>query len=208
MLPGAATHEGSTADLATVATVLGEAVSALERAKIDHLLIGGIASAIHGRPRCSSDVDLLIGPGDAPAALEVLARAGFETERTNPHWIFKAFKRRVLVDLIFRASGDIHLDAEMLRRATLASWHDTPVRVIPPEDLLVIKAIAHDEETPRHWGDALGLIAAADLDWDYLLTRARWSPRRVLSLLVYATSCDLHVPTRVLRRLARQVLHD
>src|SRR5690606_30748282 len=86
MLPGAATHEGSTADLATVATVLGEAVSALERAKIDHLLIGGIASAIHGRPRCSSDVDLLIGPGDAPAALEVLARAGFETERTNPHW--------------------------------------------------------------------------------------------------------------------------
>jgi predicted nucleotidyltransferase len=188
--------------------VLGEAVRALEDAKIDYVLISGIASALHGRPRCSSDVDLLVTPACAPSALAALAQAGFETERTNEHWLYKAFKDDVLVDLLFKASGDIHLDDEMLRRAVMGSWRDVRVRVIPPEDLVVMKAIAHDEETPRHWGDALGVIAAASLDWDYLLERARWSPRRVLSLLLYATSIDLHVPGRVLRRLGHQVLHD
>jgi predicted nucleotidyltransferase len=208
MLPGAATHEGSTADLDTVASVLGEAVRALETAKIEYVLIGGLASAIHGRPRCSSDIDLFVTPACAPGALAALERAGFATERSNPHWLYKGFKDDVLVDLLFKASGDTYLDDEMLRRAPLGSWRDVPVRVIPAEDLIVMKAIAQDEETPRHWGDALGVLAVADLDWDYLLLRARRAPRRLLSLLLYATSLDLHVPRRVLRRLGHRVLHE
>jgi predicted nucleotidyltransferase len=205
-LPGATVHEGSTADLATVASVLGAAARALEDAKIPYVVIGGIASALHGRPRCSSDVDLLVLPAQAPAALEALAAAGFATERVNEHWLYKAFKDDVLVDVLFKAKGDLYLDDEMLRRSPVRTWHDATVRVIPPEDLLVMKAVAHDEETPRHWGDALGVLARSDLDWDYLLARARGAPRRVLSLLLYATSVDLHVPRAVLQRLARQVL--
>jgi hypothetical protein len=80
--------------------------------------------------------------------------------------------------------------------------------VIPPEDLIVIKAIVHDEETPRHWHDALGVIARAQLDWDYLLARASHSPRRVLSLLLYALSLDLWVPASAVRRLAERVVFD
>ena len=41
--------------------------------------------------------------------------------------------------------------------------------MIAPEDLIVIKAIVFDEETPRHWYDALALIPRGELDWDYLL---------------------------------------
>lgn len=205
-LPGATVHDGSTADLDTMAEVLGEAVRALEAHKIDYVLIGGIASSILGRPRCSSDLDLLVAPAVAPAALDVLGSAGFRVERTNPHWLYKAFRREVLIDLLFRSSGGIYLDEEMLRRSTLHSFRDTRVRVIPPEDLIVMKAIAHDEESPRHWGDALGMLPRCTIDWDYLLARARWAPRRVLSLLLYAGSVGLQVPTRVLRELAGEVL--
>ena len=205
-LPGATVHEGSTAGLDTLAEVLGEAVRALDESQIDYLLIGGLASSLLGRPRCSSDIDLLVTPESAPAALDALDRAQFRTERVNPHWLYKAFRRDVLVDLLFKARGEIYLDEEMLRRSTIRTFRGTPVRVVPPEDLIVMKAIVHDEETPRHWADALALLRTATLDWDYLLARAQWSPRRILSFLIYATSVDLHVPATVLRRLSTVVL--
>jgi hypothetical protein len=209
MLPGAEPHEGaSAADLDVVAAVLAEAVKALDRAKLPYLLVGGLASSLLGRPRCSTDVDLLVRPADAPAALAALEEDGFRTERTNPHWLYKAFHRDVLVDLLFQASGAIYVDDEMLRRSTLRSYREVPVRVVPAEDLIVMKAIVHDEETPRHWGDALSVVAAGELDWDYLLWRARSGPRRLLSLLLYATSVDLHVPQQALRRLGGLVLDD
>jgi hypothetical protein len=44
------------------------------------------------------------------------------------------------------------------------------------------------------------------IDWDYLLVRARWAPRRVLSFLWYATSVDLYVPREVLDELSQEGL--
>jgi hypothetical protein len=108
-------------------------------------------------------------------------------------------KLGVLVDLLFKMKGDIYLDAEMLERATTQQVLGTAARVIPAEDLIVVKALAHDEESTRHWFDALGVVAAGSLDWDYLVRRAAKGPRRVLSLLAYATSLDLVVPSRVIR---------
>jgi hypothetical protein len=205
--PGAAVHQGSTAGVEHLTSVLGEAVRALDEDEIDYVLIGGQASSLLGRPRCSSDIDLLVTPEDAPRALDALDRAGFRTERVNPHWLYKAFRRDVLVDLLFKVRGEIYLDAEMLRRSTLRRFRDTQVRVVPAEDLIVMKAIVHDEETPRHWADALAILGAAeDLDWDYLLARSRRAPRRMLSFLCYATSVDLVVPAAVLRRFAGTVL--
>jgi predicted nucleotidyltransferase len=204
--PGAAVHERSTGGIESVTSVLGEAVRALDKDAIDYVLIGGQASSLLGRPRCSSDIDLLVTPEDAPHALAALARAGFQTERVNPHWLFKAFRRDVLVDLLFKVRGEIYLDAEMLRRSTLRRFRGTQVRVVPPEDLIVMKAIVHDEETPRHWADALAILASADLDWEYLLARSRHSPRRMLSFLCYATSVDLAVPVSALRRLGGTVI--
>ena len=214
MLPGAARHEtpgtegeGAGADLDTVAAVLGEVVQALERARVAYALIGGLASSVLGRPRCSNDVDVLVAPAGAEPAITALARAGFEIDRINPHWLYKAFKRDVLVDVLFKASGDLYLDDEMVRRSTVRTFRGTRARVLPPEDLIVMKAIAFDEETPRHWYDALGMLRSPELDWDYLATRARCRPHRVLSLLHFAASIDVPVPRRILRRLARPVLH-
>lgn len=65
-----------------------------------------------------------------------------------------------------------------------------------PEDLLVIKAMVTAEGNQQHWYDAIAIISRCELDWDYLLRRARQAgPRRVLSLLLFAESSDLLVPS-------------
>jgi Uncharacterised nucleotidyltransferase len=206
MLPGAASHDGFEQWSPDVfEAVFGEAIAAIEDAKLPYVLIGGLASAALGRPRCSADVDLLVRPGDARAALRALGGRGFETEETNPHWLFKGTKRGVLVDLLFKGPRDIYLDEAMLARARLAPVFGKPLRIAPPEDLVVMKALVHDEETPRHWHDALALVAAGDLDWEYLVWRARKGSRRVLSLLLYATSIDLAVPCSAIDALLLQI---
>jgi hypothetical protein len=66
---------------------------------------------------------------------------------------------------------------------------------------VVLMAIVANELSPRHWLDALAILATTDVDWEYLLRRARRGIRRVLSLLLYAQSNDLPVPTSVVREL-------
>lgn len=186
---------------------LAEAMAGLRRADVPFVLIGGMSTAAFARPRVTDDVDVFVRPDDAHRALEALAAAGFRTEETNPHWIYKAFKHGVLVDVIFRSTGDLYLDDEMLGRTEEHEHRGVRVPLVAPEDLLVIKAVAADEENPHHWHDALSVIARCDLDWAYLIRRARQAgPRRVLSLLLYAESIDQAVPAEVIEALF-EVVH-
>jgi predicted nucleotidyltransferase len=193
--------EGQTVPDQVFLSVTDEALRALEDAGVVYGLMGGVASAVHGRPRWTHDLDVFIRQTDADDALEALDDAGFATQRTDDFWIYKGIKRGVLVDLIFRAKGDIFLDDEMIARLVDADFRGVPMRVLPPEDLIIIKAIVHDEATPRHWHDALAMIAGQSLDWEYLARRARHGARRVLSLLLYALSVDLPVPETAVRTL-------
>ncbi len=189
--------------------VLGETVGTLEGADVPYVLMGGIGSATHGRPRWTHDIDVFVRPEDASRALAALARRGFEVEETYPDWLFKAFKSDVMVDLIFKSSRGILLDEEMIARAERIEFKGVEVLVIPPEDLIVVKAVVHDEHMPRHWHDALAILAVCNLDWDYLVRRARqYGARRVLSLLLYGQSNDLIVPNAPIRRLFDEVFAE
>ncbi len=188
-------------EVAFVAT-LRDAVAALEKAHIEYLLMGGISSATLGRPRYTHDIDLFVKPDAARRTLDTLGAVGFEVEETDPHWLYKAFKRDAMVDVIFRSAGEIYLDDEMLARASVTDVMGCTAHVIAPEDLLVIKAVVADEHIPRHWYDGLGIVARCDLDWDYLQWRAlQHGTRRVLSLLLYAQSNDIAVPTVPIQHL-------
>jgi predicted nucleotidyltransferase len=176
---------------ATLADILG----VLDREGIDHALIGGHAVAIHGRPRYSRDLDLLVRHVDAMRALEAAGRAGFETDPINPHWLYKAFKNGVQVDLLFKTKGDIYYDDEMVERTRRVTFQGIDVPVIAPEDLVVIKALVHDEETPRHWWDALSILTRQELDWSYLAKRASQD----------ATSLGILVPAAAVHDLAATV---
>jgi len=182
-------------------TVLACTVGTLGEAGLSFALVGGVASAGYGRARWTKDIDVFCRPEDADAVLDVLAAKGFEVERTNPAWIYKAFRDGVQVDVIFKGKGGVFFDERMADRVRTVSLVGVEVPAISPEDLIVLKAVSHDEESPRHWHDALAVLATTELDWDYLLERARLSPNRVLALLHYALSVDVPVPASAVTQL-------
>ncbi|MGH2794786.1 MAG: nucleotidyltransferase [Actinomycetota bacterium] len=198
----AVSFEGQDVEEDTFLDVLDEAVAALESSSVPYAALGGLGSAMYGRQRWTHDADFFVRDRhDAAIALEHLHEAGFATQQTDENWLYKGIKRGVLVDVLFKAKGDIYYDEEMIARTQRRDFKGRTLPVIPPEDLIVIKAIIHDEATPRHWYDSLAVIAGAEIDWDYLLSRSMLGPRRILSLLIYAQSNDLIVPDRVVREL-------
>lgn len=191
----------------TFVEVLAEAVHALEGAGVAYLVIGGVAGAVYGQPLRPTDIDLFVRPHQAPPALQALRAAGFATHETAPHWLFKAYQRGVVIDVIFCSSGDIYLDDEMFDRAEIREFRGVELRLISPEDLVVLKALAHSEPTSRYWFDSLAVLDRSDIDWEYLLRRARHGPRRILSLLAYAQSSGITVPPELPPRL-RAVIEE
>lgn len=176
--------------------VLDEALDALGKAGIPFLLIGGVGSAVYGRDQGTRDIDVFVRPETARKVLEVLDARGFETREVAERWLSKAIKHGVLVDVIFRSSRDILLGDDMLARARVMPFRGRMVPIAPPEDLIVMKACAMSEDTSRYWYDAVSIIAHTELDWDYLVARAReHGARRLLSLLLFATSLDIVVPS-------------
>jgi predicted nucleotidyltransferase len=173
---------------------------------VPYLFIGAIGSAAWGRDRGTKDIDLFVRPEHVETVLDAFDRHGFLTEIRHDHWLCKAHRNDVTVDVIFRASRDILLDDEMLQRATIQEFRGRTIPVTPPEDLVVMKAIAAGEDTARYWHDALGIISRTQLDWDYFERRARQhGAKRLLSLLLFAASLDLVVPVQPMTRLADAV---
>jgi predicted nucleotidyltransferase len=186
--------------------VLDDAVAAFRDADVTFLLMGGLATSVLGRGRRVTDVDLFVHDRDVDRALAALRDAGFETLVVSPNWLAKGFKDEVLVDVISRSTHDITLTDEILERAVEVDVHGRRLPCVPPEDLIVMKAIATDEDTSRYWHDALSLLGRPDLDWDYLVRRARQhGPKRVLSLVFFAQSMDLLVPEHVVDELLEAV---
>jgi len=44
------------------------------------------------------------------------------------------------VDVIFKSKGEIYLDTEMYQRSITAEYHGKRLRLVAPEDLIIIKA--------------------------------------------------------------------
>jgi hypothetical protein len=185
----------------TVGGVLREVSDVLASSGARALEVSGVASHSLAPARRSAMIALLVHVDDIEGCVDDLEVSGFDIERTDPPRRLRAFGHALPVD-IFRSIGNFHLDQEMLARSLAIQDEDIPIRTVGPEDLLVIKALADSEQRSQDWHDALDVIARCDLDWSYLAERARRvGPRRVLSLLLYAESIDLSVPTDVVEDL-------
>src|ERR1043165_7612719 len=195
-------------DNATFYEVLDEVIAALDAGQVTYVLMGGIATTARGGHRFTHDIDVFCKPIDADRILSLLGECGFDTEKTDPKWLYKGFKDNVMVDVIFQSSGPIFLDDEMVERAITMKFNGRMVRTLGHEDLFVIKALVLNEHTismdaraQRHLLDLLTILRTCEIDWDYLLKRARQGPRRVLSMLMFAQSLDLLVPDRALKAM-------
>lgn len=195
-------------DLESLERILFEAIDILEKSDIPYALIGGVAVKSLGRPRVTHDIDLFVRPDDAERVLQVLEAKGFTSQKRDPYWLFKAWKGDILVDVIFKSSGDIYFDEEVRANVRRTPYLNRYVNSISPEDFLVIKAAAHQEHNPHHWHDALAVLKQGNLNWEYLLRRAKHAPRRVLSLLIYAQSNDIAVPNEIIKKLYKTVFES
>src|SRR5437899_7587364 len=95
------TFEKQTVDEPVFLAVLKEVLAALGNEDIPFLVIGGVASAVWGRPRYTQDIDVLVRPHDARRALDALEGSGFATQETYDHWLYKGLKDGVIVDVLF-----------------------------------------------------------------------------------------------------------
>ncbi len=53
-------------------------IAALNAAGVPYALCGGLAMAVHGYPRATKDIDLLVHPDDLPQIEAVVKNAGFD----------------------------------------------------------------------------------------------------------------------------------
>jgi len=186
--------------------VFAEAIRTMETAGVEYGVFGGVAVWGYGQRRATKDIDFLICPQDADAALDALSQAGFSTERTDPAWLYKADKDGVSVDVIFEVAGGEVPCERVLERRRRVTIEGIDMNVIAPEDVILIKLAVIRAERCWDWFDSVGVLKSSggELDWDYLIERSRVNPHRLLSLLLYAKTagCENEVPDGILRRLA------
>ena len=123
---------------------LRKAAAALREAEIDFVLGGSLASWARGGPEVSNDLDLLLRHSDADAALDALAAAGMRTERPPEDWLYKAWDRDVLIDLIFRLV-DRPVDDELIHRAERLNVASITMPVMRLEDFLATRLLSLDD---------------------------------------------------------------
>ncbi len=152
------------------------AVASLRDAQVPFALGGSVAAWARGGPEPDNDLDLMVPPAHAEAALEALAGAGMRPERPPEEWLYKAWHGEVMIDVIFRPSG-VELTDEVLQRADTIPVMAIATPVMALEDVLVTMLYAIDE----HALDYSKLVAITralreQIDWPSLRARASGSP--------------------------------
>jgi hypothetical protein len=152
------------------------AAAALRDADIRFALAGGLACWSRGGPATDHDVDLLVKPEDAEAALEACVTAGLRPERPPENWLFKVYHDDTPVDLIFCPSGGAVTD-EMLDRAEEREVMAMRLPVTSLEDVLATKLLALTEQEPNY-GAVLEIARTLreQIRWDEVREKTNGSP--------------------------------
>jgi predicted nucleotidyltransferase len=185
-------------EFADIEATLKRSAAALRDAGIPFLLGGSLASWARGGPESRHDLDLLIKPEDAGAALEALERHGMRPEHPPEEWLVKAWDGDVLVDLIFNPKG-MPVTDEVIQRGEELSVLGMQMRVMGLEDMLVTKLNAVTEHSLRY--ESLLAISRAlreQVDWDDVRARTQHSPfaRAFMVLLEGLGIIDPAAPAR------------
>jgi hypothetical protein len=153
------------------------AAGILQQSEIPFVLGGGLSVWARGGPKSEHDVDLLLKPADADAALGAFDAAGWRTERPPEGWLYKAWHENdALVDLIFNpASGPV--TDEIIDRSPTAEVMALRINVSSLEDVMTAKLMAMTEQEPDYsalleWARAL----REQIDWEVVRARTEASP--------------------------------
>jgi predicted nucleotidyltransferase len=213
--------------------IYGEALDALDRADLSYMLGGALAlNTYTGIWRDTKDLDVFVPERRVARVLDALQRAGFETEIAEPHWLAKARKEEIFVDVIHaNDSGAVTVDESWFANAEEIEVLGRRVRVIPAEEMLLSKIFVASRD---RWdmSDVLHLIFArrGELDWERILAgvgehwelllaylhlyryvypnHTSYLPRWVLDLLLKRYEAEIEAPPRGPLRFRGTLLDD
>jgi hypothetical protein len=155
---------------------LKHGVAVLREQNIPFALGGSLAAWARGGPVTENDLDLMVKPEDAEAALAALVESGMRPERPPEEWLYKAWRQDVLVDLIFRPSG-LDITDEVFARADVISVAAVATPVLALEDVLLTMLCSFDEHR-LDYSRLLAIVRALreQIDWQNLRNRTADSP--------------------------------
>lgn len=151
-------------NLAPLQAALRALVAWFDATRTRGVIIGGVAASLLGRPRVTGDVDALVMIGDEGWERFVEAGAPHSIRPRRADAV--AFARRSRVLLLRHDPSGIDLDVsvgllpfehELVARARRRRVAGIELRLPTPEDLVVMKAVAH---RVRDLGDIEGIVAA------------------------------------------------
>ena len=139
--------------------------------RVPHALIGGVAVSLTAQPRLTNDVDAVIWL-DRPQWESLIAAGvvhGFHPRISNV--IEFAERARVLllthtptainVDISF---GALPFEKEMIDRAQPLDLRGTLLRISTPEDLVIMKAVAHRPKDALDIGSIVSVTPNLDVN--------------------------------------------
>jgi hypothetical protein len=166
----------SSASFEPLCATLRLAVATLRDARIPFALGGSLSAWARGGPEPQNDLDLMVKPGDAEAALRALVDAGMRAERPPEEWLLKAWHGDVMIDLIFHPAG-MEMTDEVLARADVLPVLAVATPVLALEDMLATKLMSLGEHN-LDLRSLLGIARALreQIDWRSLRDRTCGSP--------------------------------
>jgi hypothetical protein len=151
-------------ELVPLLAVVRDLVAWLKGGKVRGVVIGGLAASLLGRPRLTRDVDALVVVEERRWAgfLASGVELGFGVRRDDA--LAFAREARVLlmrhretgidVDIVF---GSLPFEIEAVARATWVDLGGVRAPLPLPEDLIIMKAVAH---RPQDMADIEAILAA------------------------------------------------
>ena len=114
------------------------------------VIIGGIAASLLGKPRYTADVDamFLLSTGEIQRFLEMAKKEGIEPRieaavdfaKKNRVLLLRHVSSETNVDI---SLGILPFEEEIVERSTVHKFDTLQLRIPTPEDLIILKAVAH-----------------------------------------------------------------
>jgi len=151
-------------ELLPLLVVVRDLVAWLQAGKVPGVIIGGLAASLWGRPRLTRDVDalVLVEEGNWAEFMAIGAEHGFSLRRDDA--LAFAQEARVLlmrhqesgidVDIVF---GSLPFEKKAVAQAIWMELGGVQAPLPLPEDLIIMKAVAH---RPQDLADIEGILAA------------------------------------------------
>lgn len=165
--------------------LISAAVSSLDQVGIEYAITGSIASAVHGEPVTTYDVDIIVRMNSAQASrlnMELPQRFYRSAERLR-----EVAEKGGLANLIDAETGlkvdlsvvekSAFFDSVMRRRTPTSFGEGAPSFVtVTAEDIILMKLLwRRDSRSEKQWRDALNVaqVNGARMDWKYLFEQAK-----------------------------------